>query len=109
MSVLNPSVIDGVGIEVGTDKVVMQISDHLSWDDPEHIPNLTRKIEAYASAALSGHLTENYAAFEGKPVLIRLICRVLPDEGALRFLTSIEGQLRSAGLEFEHIMLPHDY
>lgn len=109
MSVLDPSVIDGIGIEAATGIVVMQISDYLSWDDPEHIQNLARKIEAYASTALSGRLAESYPASKGRSVSIRLIYRVLPDDDGLRFLARIEDQLQSVGLGFEHNMLPHDY
>lgn len=101
--------IDGIGLEDAGAKVVMLISDHFSWDDPAHIPLLVAKIEAYASAALSGQLVSSYPPSEGKPISVRLVYHDLPHGEAERFLSGIGDQLKAVGIGFEYTPLPHDY
>ena len=109
MSIQHPDVIDGIGLEDDGAKVVMLISDHLSWDDTAHVPLLVAKIEAYASAALSGQLMSSYPLSEGKPISVRLVYHDLPNGEAQLLLSGIGDQLRAVGIGFEHTSLPHDY
>lgn len=109
MSIQRSDVIDGIGLENVGEKVVMLISDHLAWDDPAHVSLLATKIEAYASAMLSGQLADSYPQATGKSTIIRLIYEKLPDAAALCFLSMIEDQLRIAGIGFEHMPLPSNY
>ena len=109
MSIQRSDVIDGIGLEHADEQVVMLISDHLAWDDPTHVPLLATKIEAYASATLSGQLADSYPQAAGKSTIIRLIYEKLPDTAALRFLSTIKDQLQLAGIAFEHLPLPPNY
>lgn len=87
----------------------MLISDHLPWIGDQHLQLLGAKIEAYANAALSGQLAQVYPSAKGKPVCINLVWQHVPDATAARFLEVVEGQLRSAGIEFTQAALPDRY
>jgi len=87
----------------------MLISDDMGWDDYQHIPLLTAKIEAYANAATSNQIAEMLPNSEGKPVVIRLVYKHLPHAEILSVLNVIADQLSGIGIGFEHTVLPYDY
>lgn len=109
MSVEQPDVFDGIGLNKARTEVRLMISDHLSWSDPAHIPHLIRKIESYVAAATSDGLTSVYPAAEGKAVLINLIHKHLPDRDATNALEHIRAQVTAAGIGFEHGPLSPGY
>ena len=55
MSIEQADVIDGIGVRPD-EAVEMLISDHLQWDDEQHLELLATKVETYANAGLSGEL-----------------------------------------------------
>jgi hypothetical protein len=44
MAINDAEVVDAVGIDPVTSKVMLAISDHLPWTDPEHFSALERKL-----------------------------------------------------------------
>jgi hypothetical protein len=108
MSVEQADVIDGLGVR--PDGVVeMLISDHLEWDDDEHLQLLAAKVEAYANAALSGQLVQSYPAAEGKQVCIKLVWQHIPNNAAANFFDTLQEQLRGVGIDFSPAALPERY
>lgn len=108
MSIEQADVIDGIGVRPDG-AVEMLISDHLEWDDEQHLQLLAAKVEAYANAALSGELVQSYPAAQGKQLCIKLVWRHVPNADAARFFEALEGQLRGAGIEFASVALPDRY
>lgn len=101
--------IDGVGLDEDGSVVVLLISDDLPWTDPNHIPALSAKLEAYANAVMSGALVESYPNARGKPATIRLVWQHEPTDQARAFLTSVKAQLSGAGIAFADMALPDGY
>lgn len=60
MSVENTQVIDLIGFEESTGKVILTIADHLPWDDSEHLPLLQKKLISYLAFIESGEIYESY-------------------------------------------------
>jgi hypothetical protein len=108
MSVEQADVIDGLGVRPDG-AVEMLISDHLDWDDDQHLPLLAAKVEAYANAALSGQLVQSYPPAEGRPVSIKLVWQHIPNAAAARFFETLQGQLKTVGIDFEPVALPEGY
>ena len=109
MALRNLEAIDGVGLEQDGSAVVLLISDDVPWTDPDHIPALSAKLEAYANAVISGALVESYPDARGKPATIRLVWQHEPTDQARAFLTSAKAQLSGAGIAFADMALPDGY
>ena len=108
MSLEQADIIDGLGVR--PDGVLeMLISDHLEWDDDQHLQLLAAKVEAYASAALSGQLVQSYPAAEGKRVCIKLVWQHIPNAAAAQFFDTLQEQLRGVGIDFAPTALPGRY
>lgn len=100
MSVENSNVIDFISER--EDKVVLTISDHLEWDDDEHIYLLQEKINSYLTAIESGQIDKSYPHLSRKMIVISVVLKYTPnDEGAL-FLSKVDKVLFNAGYAFEY-------
>jgi hypothetical protein len=67
MTISQTNVIDIVGIEEPTQRVVLTVVDHLSWEDEEgHYRALTNKLNAYLHFIESGELLKRYPDALGK-------------------------------------------
>lgn len=108
MSIEQAGVIDGVGVRPDG-AVEMLISDHLEWDDEQHLQLLAAKVEAYANATLSGELARSYPEAEGKKVCVKLVWQHVPNAAAARFFDALGVQLGSVGIEFAAVALPDRY
>jgi hypothetical protein len=106
MTVEQTDVVDGIGLGRDGSNVVMLISDHLEWANPDHLRMIGAKVDAYADAAMSGQISTNYPAAKGKAVIIQLVCKYPPDDAGLQCLAALAGQLERAGIGFEKVMLP---
>ena len=106
MTVEQTDVVDGIGLGRDGSNVVMLISDHHEWTDPEHLRMIGAKVEAYANAALSGQISASFPAAKGKPFVIQLVCKYPPDDAGLQCLAAIAGQLEGVGIGFEKVVLP---
>ncbi len=76
MSVEQINVIDAIGVETESGKVVLTISDHLDWTDGEtHLQILQEKINTYLGFVESGELVESYPDAEGRTVVIDIVSK----------------------------------
>jgi hypothetical protein len=101
MSVKESGVVDAIGVEKGSDAVVLTISDHLEWDhDNEHLLTLQDKINRHLAFIESGELLEKYPDAAGRPVRIDVVCKYAPSETALTFFSRAEAAIRDAGFSF---------
>jgi hypothetical protein len=71
MSIEQSDVIDLIGVENDTGKVVLTISDHLDWDSPNsHLRLLQDKINRYVDFVDSGEIEDSYPNSKDRIVLI---------------------------------------
>jgi hypothetical protein len=100
MSVTQTSIVDAIGIEGSSGKLVMTISDHLSWEEEDdHIALLREKLNSYLRFVESGELVEAYPAAAGKQVVVEIVARVEPTRPARVFLQNATDSMVGAGLE----------
>lgn len=94
MTIEDDLVVDGMGIDPVTDVVVLAISDHLSWDEPDHFRALERKIGTYIEFVRSGQLGSRMPESAGRAVAIEVICQFEPTSEAASFLDAATRQLK---------------
>ena len=82
------------------EKVVLTISDHLSWDDDGHLPLLQDKINVYLEFIDSEQLLEEYPAANDLPVVISVYMQFDPPEEAVVFFNHVRNALAERSLEF---------
>ena len=64
MTIEQLDVVDFIGVEKYTNKVILTISDHLDWEkEEEHLHLMQRKINAYINFIESGELCETVPRF----------------------------------------------
>ena len=86
MTIDQVNVIDAIGIENATQRVVLTIIDHLDWDDEEaHYRALTNKLNAYLHFIESGELLKRYPDAAGKTPLVDFVSAVMPPKRAYQF------------------------
>lgn len=108
MAVNEPSIVDAIGIDPQTANVMLAISDHLPWTDPEHFSTLERKLAAYVDFVESGQLLESYPEAIGRAVGIQVIHQHEPTLEALSFLVAAREGLRERGIGLVFGGLPAD-
>ena len=105
MSVCETRVIDAVGIEKQSGKVILTVSDHLEWND-DHLPVLEAKLNAYIAFIESGELLDAYPAARARQPVIDVVCKYPPSEEAEEYFSKVKSVLRGAGVEFRYRLLP---
>ena len=106
MSVEEPDLVDFVGIEPGSDKVVLTVSDHLDWtDETAHLLALQAKLNRYLAFVESGELVEAFPAAAGRRIVIRVITRVPLSQLGEAFVAHAAPLLKAAGIELRASML----
>jgi hypothetical protein len=107
MTIENTEVIDNAGKDRRSGEVILTISDHLSWDDPNrHFRLLEQKISRYLDFIQSGQILERFPEASATRVRISLICQHDPTEAASRFLAAAQQQLEQTGIGFSFDTLP---
>lgn len=87
MTIEQIKVVDVISIDPSTDEVVMTISDHLDWTDPdEHLLLLQEKLNSYLAFIESGELLRSYPKAKGKAVLIDVVFKFPLVQGAIEFI-----------------------
>lgn len=81
-------------------EVVLTISDHLSWDEAEHLSLLENKINTYLRFILSEQLLEAYPAATERPIVIQLTMQFEPPEDAIAVLTQAKEVIMGEGIGF---------
>ena len=97
MSVENPEVVDFIGTDKTTGRVVLTISDHLPWDN-DHFSVLEKKIGRYLDFVNSGQLLEKRPDAEGKAVEISVVFKHELTEEALRILNAAQEDIQKLGM-----------
>ena len=91
MAIEETDVVDAIGVDDVSGKVVMTIADHLDWkEEPLHLEALRDKFNAYLRAIQDGDLVNSYPEAEGRSVVIELVTRVPLPEVGLKFLEHVE-------------------
>ncbi len=110
MSIDQTDLVDFVGIERDTGKVVLTITDHLDWATrPEqHLQLLQEKINIYLSFVESGELLAAYPEAEGRAVEIGIFAKYPLSEEAHEFIRQARLIVEEAGLGLRHQLLRHD-
>ena len=99
MSITQTNIIDFISTSPEKE-VVLTISDHLSWDEPEHLLLLQDKINTYLDFAESEQLREEYSAAIDYPILIQVFLHFDPTEEASAFLIQAKEVITTIGIGF---------
>lgn len=105
MSVEQEDVVDAIGTDKSTGRVVLTISDHLPWGEPAHLDLLERKISVYLGFVLSGRLLEAYPAAQGRDVEISVLIKFPPSLEAEEFFSRAKELAQQHGLKFSYKVL----
>lgn len=102
MSVDQTNIIDLIGIEKSSGKLVLTINDHLQWNNNEHLFLLQEKTIAYLRFIESGEIFDSYSDAKNRDILINLICKYSPSSSDMTFLEKVTEIIEGAGMLFEH-------
>jgi hypothetical protein len=100
MSINQTGVIDFIST-APDGKVILTISDHHSWEEPWHLQLLQDKINSYLQFIEGGQIFEDYPSAIGKDLIIDIVMKEEPKEGALPFLDHIKKIIVDAGFGLE--------
>lgn len=99
--VQNPMIVDLIERDPTSGRVVLVMVERRPWNsDPHQFTQIEEKINRYLAYVLDGHLGQQYPAYLGKQVQIRLDCVEEPDGEAIRFVTAAGHAIRQEGLDF---------
>ena len=100
MSIDQPDLIDAIGLETDSGKVVLTVSDHLDWNEEQaHLVALQEKMKAYLRYVESGELFSAYPEAVGRITVIDIVTRVeMPGVGTT-FLEQVRRTLDPAEIE----------
>ncbi len=94
MSLEHSNMIDALGIEESTGRVLLVIRHDAAWDGSDaQLFQLQEKLNAYLSFALDGEMAGAYPDFVEKPVGLRIDCVAPPDPRTLHLLGHVRRQL----------------
>jgi hypothetical protein len=97
VTVEDQEVIDAIAVHKASGEVILTVSDHLPWDDDNHLLTLQTKLNRYLDFIESGELLEKYPDAKGRPVRIDVVCQFAPSDMARRFLELAGSTIRKAG------------
>jgi hypothetical protein len=96
------NVIDALGIDETSGRVILLIRHDVPWDGSEaQLYLLQEKLNAYLSFALDGEMAAEYPDFVERPLALRLDCATAPDPGTLHLLGHVRRQLQFQEIEME--------
>jgi len=99
MSIEQVDTIDFIGVDKATGKVVLTISDHLDWSDPDlHLKKLQDKLNSYLRFCESGELYESYPDAKGRAVVLSIAAKHAFSPEGLAFVSKAKGAIEDAGL-----------
>ena len=102
MSIEKKDIIDYITEENG--KKVLSISDHLQWDDMDHLLMLQEKINMYLSAIETGQVSDYYPNATNGYVICLYLKYELDEQGE-SFLQKVKYFLNNSGYEFKYEIL----
>lgn len=99
MSIEQTDVIDAIGIELSSGKVILTISDHLDWEEEQyHLIALQNKINTYIAFIESGELHNAYPDSLDREAVIEVVMRLPPSPAGAGFLDQVRPILESSGI-----------
>jgi hypothetical protein len=106
----DPNTLDALGLEPGTDNVLLVITDDMDWSDPvAHLNALQQKIGAYIAFIQSGQIAKSMPEAAGRQPKIGVIQQFEPPENIVPLLDGIGAQLSGLGVELGYGPLPDGY
>jgi len=100
-------VVDYVGIEDATGKVILTIADAWDWEDVHaHLVALQAKLNAYIAFMEEGELVEAYPQAVGREVAIDVITKFPMHPKGAELLTFAANACRDLELEFRTRLAP---
>ncbi len=102
MSLERANVIDALGIEESSGRVILVIRQDMPWEgSAAQLYLLQEKLNAYLSFALDGEMAGAYPDFAERPIGLRIDCATPPDAPTLHLLGHVRRQLefQDIGLE----------
>jgi len=94
MSLERSDVIDALGIDEGSARVILVIRHEAAWDGSDgQLYLLQEKLNAYISFALDGEMAAAYPDFAQRAVGLRIDCASAPDDRTLHLLGHVRRQL----------------
>jgi hypothetical protein len=99
MTVTDTGVVDFVSIDNATGECVLTISDHLPWDEKDHLYLLQEKLNAYLRFLESGEVFGTYPQAQGKSIRISIAMKFSPTDAAVGFLEKARQLIREAGFK----------
>ena len=101
MAVDNPNTVDMVS-DGPSGSLVLIIADHLDWGDSmAHQQTLQTKIHCYLAFVESGQMRRHFPEAAGRPVVIQVVAKSLPDDAGAHFLDRARVALGRAGYALE--------
>ena len=102
MSLEKPHMIDAIGVDEKSGRVVLVIRHEAPWDGSEkQLFGLQEKLNAYLSFALDGEMAEAYPEFAGRGLSVRIESPGAPDAHTLHFLGHVRHQIQFQDIELE--------
>ena len=102
MSLDQSNIIDALGIDEPTGRVLLVIRHEAPWEgSPEQLYLLQEKLNVYLSFALDGEMAEAYPDFAGRPLSLRIDCSAAPDARTLHMLGHVRRQLEFQDIQLE--------
>lgn len=103
MTIENVNIVDSIGTDLESKKVILTISDHLEWANDEHLLLLQEKLNTYIQFVESGELRESYPVYEKSfNVEFSLICKHKPTEKSIDVLKKFQSALAEMNIEFKY-------
>ena len=102
MSLDQSNVIDALGIDEVSGRVVLVIRHDAAWDgSPPQLYLLQEKLNAYLSFALDGEMAGEYPDFAQRALSVRIDCATAPDARTLHLLGHVRRQLQFQDIDLE--------
>lgn len=100
MSITDTAIIDIVGVDRESGKVILTIADHLEWaDEYDHLTLLQAKLNTYVEFIQSGEMTEAYPSSRGREPAIEIVFKYTPRESGRKFIEAAANALSALGIE----------
>ena len=100
MSIEQQNTIDFIGIDKNTNQVILTISDHLDWQENNHLILLQEKLNTYLRFIESGEINESYPDAKNKSVVLKIRALHKPNREAKSFLGKVKKIIEDAGMSF---------
>ena len=102
MSLDHTNVIDAMGIDDASGRVVLVIHHDKSWDGSEaQLYRLQEKLNAYLSFALDGEMAEAHPDLANRPLGLRIESATSPDPRTLHLLSHVREQISFQDITLE--------